>query len=153
MDNMGNMTVGIDDELERDERRPKEETADNVIKLRKPYTVWAVDGTEYRLKLTSSAITQLEKKFGKSLMSAVLDEGIPPVSVVITLLQAAMQKFNHGIKSYTVEDLFDKYIDAGGTQITLLSDVVYPLMGDAGFFTDGMMESLTREISKVDSSL
>lgn len=143
--------VGIDDELEQEKTMPIDEG--KVVKMRRPYVEWEVGGSTYKLKLSSSAITTLERRFNKSLLSAVLDDGIPPVTVTITLLQAALQKFHHGFKSYDVERLYDDYIDAGGTQITLLSDVVYPLMGDAGFFTDGQMKLLTKEISEADSTL
>lgn len=152
MDNMENtMVTGIDDMLDGEAVRPEDGT--NVIKMRKPWIEWNVGDKVYKLKLTARAITQLEKAFGKSLLMAVMDEGIPPVSTEVTLLQAAMQKYNHGIKSDDVGDIFDKYIDEGGNQVTLLKDVVYPLMHDAGFFTDGQMRMLTREIADADTTL
>ena len=153
MDNMETMTVGIDDELEQENSVPTIDAEEKVIKMRRPYVTWTVGEEEYRLKLTSSTITQLERRFNKSLLDAVLEDGIPPVSVVITLIQASMQKFHHGMKSYTVETIFDRYIDAGGSQISLLTEVIYPLMYDAGFFTDGQMELLTKEIGEADSNL
>ncbi len=153
MDNMETMTVGIDDVIEQEKNEPAPATEDKVVKMRRPYVLWTVNGDDYKLKLSSSAITQLERRFNKSLLDAVLDDGIPTVGVMITLLQAAMQKFHHGIKSYTVENIYDNYIDNGGTQITLLTDIIYPLMYDAGFFTDGQMELLTKEISEADSNL
>lgn len=153
MENMEMMAVGIDDVIEQEKNEPAPMTEDKVIKMRRPYVLWTVNGDEYKLKLSSGAITQLERRFNKSLLDAVLDDGIPTVSVMITLLQAAMQKFHHGIKSYTVETIYDNYIDAGGTQITLLTETIYPLMYDAGFFTDAQMELLTKEINEADSNL
>lgn len=153
MDNMETMIVkGLDDELEKEANEPtaKEE---KVVKMRRPWVSWDVAGTEYKLKLTAGAITKLEQRFNKSLLTAVLDEGVPPVSTVVTVLQAALQKYHHGIKSYTVEDLFDSYLDEGGTQISLLKDVVYPLMADAGFFTEGQIRMLTTEIEEADTEL
>lgn len=122
-------------------------------KTRKPYVLWSVQGQEYKLKLTTGVIRKLEQGFGKSLLVAVLDEGIPPISTVATLLQAALLKFHHGIKSHAVDELLDSYIEDGGTQITLLQDVVYPLMGDAGFFTPAQMDLLKKELNEVDSAL
>ena len=147
MDIMEKTTTIFDEE-------PKEaETKLANEKTRKPYVDWFVHGQEYKLKLTTGVIRKLEQGFGKSLLSAVLDEGIPPINVVSTLLQAALQKFHHGMKSYTVDELLDTYIEEGGTQITLLQDVIYPLMHDAGFFTQAQMDLLTKEISEVDSAL
>ena len=151
MDNMENrMVVGIDDDLDLEESVPSMDEAKTV---RKPYITWEVSGSEYKLKLTTSAITKLEQKFNKSLLVAVLDDGIPPVSTVVTILQSALQKYHHGIKSYVVEDMFDSYLDAGGTQISLLKDVVYPLMADAGFFTEAQIKLLTRGIAEADTDL
>lgn len=150
MDTMENrMVVGIDDELEA--VMPDMEETKNV--MRRPYVSWTVGGREYKLKLTTGVITKLEQRFGKSLMTAVLDDGIPPLSTVVTMIQAALQKFHHGIKSYDVELMLDEYLDAGGTQISLLKDIVYPLMADAGFFTEAQMKLLTKEMSEADSSL
>ena len=153
MDNMETtMVVGIDDELEKEANTPTAEE-EKVVKMRRPYTLWEVAGKEYKLRLTSSAITKLEQRFNKSLLTAVLDEGIPPVSTVITVIQAALQKYHHGIKSYDVETLFDEYIEEGGTQISLLKDVIYPLMADAGFFTDAQIKLLTQELTEADTEL
>ena len=150
MDNMENrMVVGIDDDLEETSLP----TMDEVKTARKPYITWEVSGNEYKLHLTASGITKLEQRFNKSLLTAVLDEGIPPVSTMITILQSALQKYHHGIKSYTVEEMFDAYIEAGGTQITLLRELIYPLMADAGFFTDAQINLLTREIADADTNL
>lgn len=150
MDTMENkMVIGIDDELEA--VMPDMEETKAV--MRRPYVAWTVGGKEYKLKLTTSVITKLEQRFGKSLMVAVLDDGIPPLSTVVTVIQASLQRFHHGIKSYDVELMLDEYLDAGGTQISLLKDVVYPLMADAGFFTEAQMKLLTKEMSEADSSL
>ena len=122
-------------------------------KTRKPYVEWCVREKVYKLKLTTGIIRRLEQGFGKSLLSAVLDEGIPSVDVLSTLLQAALQKFHHGIKSIAVDEMLDEYFEAGGTQLDLLREVVYPLMHDAGFFTQAQMDLLTKELSEADSNL
>lgn len=154
MDNMESRiaSVGIDEELEQETVAPKRDEA-KVINMRQPWTTWTVAGTEYKLKLTAGGIAKLEQKFNQSLLTAVLEEGIPPVSTVITILQSALQKFHHGMRSDKVEEMFDEYIDGGGTQITLLRDVIYPLMGDAGFFTPAQMKMLTREMNEADTDL
>ena len=123
------------------------------VQARRPWVVWSVGGGEYHLKLTTASIRKLEQQYKKSLLGAVLDDGIPPIGTVITLLQAAMQKYHHGITSEKIEGLLDDYFDAGGTQITLLQEVIYPLMHDAGFFTDAMMAMITSEMANIDTLL
>ena len=153
MDTMDNTATIFDNE----EVTPKAEVTpikeEDSAKGRRPYVSWDVKGQEYKLKLTTSVIKKLEQTFKTSLLNAVLEEGIPPVSTTTTLLQAAMQKFHHGIKSYTVEGIVDDYLDEGGTQVTLLMDVIYPLMYDAGFFTEAMLTAVTTEIKEMDTQL
>lgn len=120
---------------------------------RRPWLEWKVAGQEYRLKLTTSTIKKLEQQFKTSLLTAVLDEGIPPIGTVVIVLQGALQKYHHGFTSEKVESLIDDYLDEGGTQITLLQDVIYPLMHDAGFFTDAMMALITSAMDDIDTQL
>ena len=112
-----------------------------------------MNGNEYKLKLTTGIIRKLEQTLKTSLLNAVLEDGVPPMGTVVTLLQAAMQKYHHGIKSYTVEGIIDDYLDSGGSQMSLLIDVIYPLMYDAGFFTEAMLTAITKEIKEMDTTL
>lgn len=148
MDIMENTTNNF---LDTDEPVEKAETPDE--KVRKPYVVWCVQNREYKLKLTTGVIRKLEQGFGKSLLSAIVDEGIPSVDTLSTTLQAALQKFHHGMKSYGVDELLDQYFESGGTQMELLQNVIYPLMHDAGFFTEAQMALLMKEMSAADSDL
>lgn len=147
MDIMEKKTNFLDEEtVEAKAETPTEKT-------RKPYVEWCVREKVYKLKLTTGVIRRLEQGWNKSLLSAVLDEGIPSIDVLSTLLQAALQKFHHGIKSMAVDEMLDEYFEAGGTQFDLLREVVYPLMHDAGFFTQAQMDLLTKELSEADSNL
>jgi len=119
----------------------------------RPFVVWVVDSTEHRLKLTTAWIQRLEQQFGKSLMLAVTEDGIPATSVILPILQAALQKYNHGMKSNTVENMLDRYIDGGKTIYDLLTEVLYPLMYDAGFFTKAMLEAMTADMAEMDQMM
>ena len=146
--------VGIDEEIETKEEVENESIAPEATEYKpRPYLEWTVNDQAFKLKLTSNIITKLEKRFGDSLLNAVLEKGIPPVSVVITILQAAMQKYHHGMKIQTVEDLYDRYIESGKTQIDLLKEVIYPIMGDAGFFTRGQITEMQKEMETIDTDL
>ena len=138
---------------EENDKTPDPEETNKVLKMPRPFVSWEVGEETFRLKLTSAVIQKLEATFKTSLMNAVLDNGIPTVGVMVAVLQAGLQKYNHGIKSKQVEDLFDAYIDSGKTQIDLLREVIYPLMGDAGFFTATQVELMTREMGELDSQL
>lgn len=148
MENMNYYEPGIEVPEEKEEQPVAE-----AIKKPRFYTPWEVGDTEYKLKLTSGAITTLEGKFKDSLLNVVLDNGVPTVSIVLTILQAALQKFHHGIKTEAVGDLYDQYIDDGHTQMDLLSDVLLPLMGDAGFFTAKQLQMMQEEMKTLDQEL
>lgn len=150
MDREFNFDEQIADETET---TPDAEETNKILKMPRPFVTWEVGDEVYKLKLTSAVIQKLEATFKTSLMNAVLDNGIPTVGVMVAVLQAGLQKYNHGMKSKQVEDLFDTYIDSGKTQIDLLREVIYPLMGDAGFFTPTQVELMTREMDELDSQL
>lgn len=128
-------------------------TATKQTQAPRPFVVWVVDGTEHRLKLTTAWIQRLEQQFGKSLMLAVTEDGIPAMSVIMPILQAALQKYNHGMKSNTVENMLDRYIEGGKTIYDLLTEVLYPLMYDAGFFTKAMLEAMAADMAEMDQMM
>ena len=131
----------------------KEEEPKPTENKPRPYLIWKVGGEEYRLKLTAGVCAKLEEQFDDSITDAVLDTGLPKISVAISLLQGAMQKFNHGIKSQQVADLLDEYFAEGKTQIDLVKEVVYPLMYDAGFFTEAMFRTVKKAAEEIDLAL
>lgn len=129
------------------------ELEEKPVNKPRAFLVWKVGETEYKLKLTTSAITTLESQLNKPLMDAVLDNGIPEQNVIVSLLQGAMQKFQHGLKSTDISYIIDDYIDEGHTLMDLLKEVIYPLMYDAGFFTKAMLESMLKAVDDLDTQL
>ena len=120
---------------------------------RKPFVVWSVGRSDYKLKLTASAICKLEQKYKKNLLLLITEEGIPPIAVMLTVVQAAMLQYHHGITYRAVQNLFDRYVEDGGDQNQLMADVLMPLMGVSGFFTQSQMDVLTEEMEDMDSTL
>lgn len=116
-----------------------------------PWAIWEVDGTEYKLKLTTGAITKLEEQFKTNLVN-VLD-GVPALKIMLTVTHAAMQKFHHGIKYKEVEELFEKYIDEGGSQTEFLTDVFMPIYHASGFFSGSMAETMSEKLDEAREQL
>lgn len=141
--------TGFDQDLEQAEEIKKDEA---VFKPR-PFFTWTVKGNEYKLKLTTQVITKLESQFKASLLEAVLEKGIPELYIIVAVLQGALLKFHHGIKSENVMEMLDDYFGEGHTQFDLLQEVIYPIMYDAGFFTKAQMETLQEGLRNVDSDL
>ena len=98
-------------------------------------------------------ICKLEQKYDKNLLLLITEEGIPPISVMLTVIQAAMQVYEHGITFVKVQDIYDRYVDEGGDQNKLMSDVIMPLLGVSGFFTKSQMEVLTNEMKDMENDL
>lgn len=64
---------------------------------RKPFTIWEVDGKEYRLKLTTSEIVSLESKLRVNLLTIIssADDGsLPPLKVMLLITHGAMKSSN-----------------------------------------------------------
>ena len=116
-----------------------------------PWASWEVDGVEYKLKLSTGAITKLEEQFKTNLVN-ILD-GVPALKIMLTVTHAAMQKFHHGIKYKEVEGLFEKYIDEGGSQTEFLTNVFMPIYQASGFFSGSMTETMDEKLETAREQL
>ena len=117
-----------------------------------PWATWEVDGVEYKLKLTTSVITKLEEQFKTNLVN-VLDNGVPALKIMLTITHGAMQKFHHGIKYKDVEEMFEKYVDEGGSQTAFMTDVFFPIYQASGFFSGSMAEMMGDKLDEAKEQL
>ena len=129
------MLGGLDEEKNVSEEETNK-TEVNEEKKRKAFCYWTVEGRDYRLKLKASNIEKLENKYKCNIMHLVDD--MPALSVMLTIVQAAMLPWEHGVKYDDILKLFDKYVDDGGSQIDLYKNVVIPTLAVSGFFTTKM---------------
>lgn len=105
--------------------------------MSKLFAKWTVEDVEYKLVLEAQQIAELEEKFGgKNLMSVIGDNstGIPSLRTMMLVTQAAMTRFNHGLKLTDVYELYNKYIDAGGSMVDFYTDVYMQIFNVSGFF-------------------
>ena len=121
-------------------------------KTRKQFHHWNVGGRDYKLKLTTGMISRLEDKYRCNLLNIVSGDGIPRLSIMLTIIQAAMDPWQHGTKYKVVEGIYDKYLTEGGSQIKLLSDVIMPIMAVSGFFTESQTEDLMDKMKEMDET-
>ncbi len=146
------MEQGFDDMVEEIETAVDIPVKEEMPK-RLPFSTWEVGGQTYKLKLTASAVCKLEQKYKRNLLLYITEDGLPPLSVMLTVIQAAMLQYQHKINYLTVQNLYDRYTEEGGDQTKLMSDVLMPLLGASGFFTRNQMEILTEEMKDMDSAL
>ncbi|SHK33555.1 DUF6096 family protein [Hespellia stercorisuis] len=148
---------GIDEEVEEN----MNETAygENVTpmratkKKRKPFHYWKVGEKDYQLKLTTKMIEKLETKYRVNILNLTTDNGIPPLSTMLTIVQAAMAPWEHGVSYQDIQTLYDIWSDEGGNQISFYSGVVMPTLAVSGFFTEKQAESMMESLKDMDDLL
>ena len=92
--------AGIDTELgQNDDGREENKTVsfEEKKKERRPFHSWTVEGVEYRMKLQASMVLKLEQKYGTNITNLIFRDDTPPLSVLLTVAQAAMAPWSHGI--------------------------------------------------------
>lgn len=138
--------------LENTEEKQTEEKVLDITeakKKRKPFHYWTVGGRDYRLKLKASTIGKLENKYKKNMTNILLDDGIPPLSIMLTVIQAAMEPWEHNVSYTDVQKLYDKWAEEeGGNQTDLFSKTIIPLMAVSGFFTQKQAEDILEELQE-----
>ena len=108
-----------------------------------------VDGKEYKLKLSTSEIVNLESKLRVNLLTVVsnAEEGaLPPLKVMLLITHGALKKFQHGIKEDDVITMFDKYCEEGGTQMSFMTDVFLPIYQVSGFFSRAQADTMDKKL-------
>lgn len=103
------------------------------------YTTLTINGTDYRLRLDAKACVELEKKLGTNPLNIFTrvsaSKEVPSLSVLLTILHASLQAYEHGIKMDDVYDLYDKYVEEGHTMMDLLP-LELEIFKNSGFFVE-----------------
>ena len=112
--------------------------------------VWSVGGRDYPLRLKAGAIATLESKHfgGKNLLVKLLEEGTPALNAVLLVIKYSLDPAD---KDANVLDLYDAYVDEGGSFTALYTDVIIPLLQSAGFLTAAEVASF-RELVTVSQA-
>lgn len=112
------------------------------------FSVFNVNGKEYKLRLGANEIVNLEKKLGDNplnvLVSLMKEEEVPKITELLIMLHAALQKFNQGLKLEDVYNLYDEFIDSGG-EFADLMEVVFEVFEVSGFFKKEQVEEMMKK--------
>lgn len=136
-----------------------EEEKEPVKKQEKkqPFALWKVGDTEYKLKLTTQEIIRLESLFNANLLSVISsnteNNDMPPLKVMLLITHGAIKKYNHGIKEKDVIELFDKYEEEGGSQLSFMTDVFLPIFQVSGFFSQAQADTMTENIEEAKEQM
>lgn len=125
----------------------EDEAAEDEKFERPAFAFWTVGKDTFKLKLKSANITELEKKYNTSLLNLLgSDTGIPKLSIMLDVTYAAMKNWYHGVKYQSVEGLYDKYIENGGSQLDFYKSVYIDIYKASGFFTKEMILSMNKNL-------
>lgn len=73
---------------------------------------------DYKLRLNTRAVVSLEKQLGCNPLAIFGDgETIPTVTVMVTVLHAALQSLEHGITMNDAYDIFDAWLEDGHASV------------------------------------
>lgn len=137
--------------FEEQEEKVVETKEEEVKPKRRPYVSWKVGGTEYKLKLTTDGICQLEKTTKCNLLTLL--DTIPALNVMCGIIHVSLQRYHHGISFKDVKVLVDEYIDEGGSQLELFMDVLVPLFEVSGFFSAEMGEAMNENVEMAKANI
>ena len=144
---MTGLGIGLEEET-REEETGKVVSLEEVKKNKAPWFLWNVCGKELKLKLSASAVLKLEKKYKCNVLD-LFSNGIPELSVMLTVIQAALEKYHHGVSIDTVVNIYEGWTEnEGGSQTDLMSKVVMPTLAVSGFFTQKQAQELLETLEE-----
>ena len=122
---------------------------------RKPFALWEVGGQSYELKLKTSAIVELESKYKTNLMNIMGSGqgGMPALSVMLDVAHAAMKDWNHGITKNGVMDIFNRYIEEGGSQLSFYMTVYMEIFTVSGFFSVNLSNQMGEALQEAQETM
>ncbi|EOS77863.1 hypothetical protein C819_00478 [Lachnospiraceae bacterium 10-1] len=142
--------------MERNEAAGEAEES-KVVEMpkRKPFALWEVGGQSYKLKLKTSAIVELESKYKTNLMNIMGSGqgGMPALSVMLDVAHAAMKDWNHGITKNGVMDIFNRYIEEGGSQLSFYMTVYMEIFTVSGFFSVNLSNQMGEALQEAQETM
>ena len=142
--------------MERNEAAGEAEES-KVVEMpkRKPFALWEVGGQSYKLKLKTSAIVELESKYKTNLRNIMGSGqgGMPALSVMLDVAHAAMKDWNHGITKNGVMDIFNRYIEEGGSQLSFYMTVYMEIFTVSGFFSVNLSNQMGEALQEAQETM
>lgn len=122
---------------------------------RKPFALWKVGGQSYKLKLKTPAIVELESKYKTNLMNIMGSGqgGMPALSVMLDVAHAAMKDWNHGITKNGVMDIFNRYVEEGGSQLSFYMTVYMEIFTVSGFFSVNLSNQMGMALQEAQETM
>lgn len=139
------------EEETQQEMEAQEEVKEEETPKRKPFAIWEVGGRSFKLKLKTQAVIELEQKYKTNLMNIMGSGqgGMPALSVMLDVAHAAMKDWQHGITKNEVQNLFTKYVEEGGSQLSFYMTVYMEIFTVSGFFSVNLSNQMSGALQEV----
>lgn len=101
------------------------------------YSEFKVGEKELKLRMDAQNSVLVEKKIGKNPLNIFMneDKSLPKLEELIIILHGSLQKYNKGYTLEKTYDLYDDYIDDGGT-FTDFIPLIMDIFKVSGFFKE-----------------
>ncbi|WP_315109752.1 DUF6096 family protein [Clostridium intestinale] len=100
------------------------------------FKTFKVGDKELKLRLRGRDCVALESSIGESPLNKLIEcqsGKVPSVTFMISVLHASLQALEHGYNTDKTYDLYDEYIENGGTVTDLLEELI-DVFEVSGFF-------------------
>ena len=89
------------------------------------YVDFTAGNKDYKLRLNTRNVVALEKQLGCNPL-AIFGDGdtIPTITVMVCILHASLQQYNHGITLNDAYDIFDKWLDDGHSTVDFVNVIL-----------------------------
>lgn len=89
------------------------------------YINFEVGNETYKLRLSTRNIVLLEKQLGCNPLNIFGNgETVPTITVMVSVLHAALQQYNHGITLNDAYDIFDNYMASGHSAVDFIPVII-----------------------------
>lgn len=106
------------------------------------YIDFTAGNKDYKLRLNTRNTILLEKQLGCNPLSIFGDgETIPTITVMVAILHASMQQYNHGIGLTDAYDIFDAWL-ADGNSTTDFIPIILEIYKASGIIPKDNVEEL-----------
>lgn len=102
------------------------------------YTTFSIGEKEYKCRLNTKGLVELEKKLGSNPLGIFLNVSnseLPKLNDLMLVLHASLQAYNHGISLDDTYAIYDSYIEEGNTFMDFIP-VVMEIYKVSGLFQE-----------------
>ena len=90
------------------------------------YIDFEVGNKTYKLRLSTRNIVMLEKQLGCNPLNifGANNDSVPTITVMVAILHASLQQYNHGISLNDAYDIFDDYLAEGNSTVDFIPTII-----------------------------